>query len=50
MSITNIHTGSVLGAARQLRAVMQGTIVLRGETTMPRHDRYGTVQSSISRR
>jgi FAD/FMN-containing dehydrogenase len=31
VSITDIHTGSVLGSARQLQAVMQGRVVLRGD-------------------
>ena len=31
MSVTNIHTGSELDAARQLRAVMHGKVVLRGD-------------------
>jgi hypothetical protein len=31
VSVTNIHTGSELDAARDLRAVMQGRVVLRGD-------------------
>jgi FAD/FMN-containing dehydrogenase len=31
VSVTNIHTGSELDAARQLRGVMQGRIVLQGD-------------------
>jgi FAD/FMN-containing dehydrogenase len=31
VSVANIHTGSGLDAARQLRAVMQGKVVLRGD-------------------
>ena len=31
MSVTNINTGSELDAARQLRTVMQGRVVLQGE-------------------
>jgi FAD/FMN-containing dehydrogenase len=31
VSVANIHTGSELDAARQLRAVMQGRVVLRGD-------------------
>jgi FAD binding domain len=31
MSVTEIHTNSVLSAARELRAVMQGTVVIRGD-------------------
>jgi FAD/FMN-containing dehydrogenase len=31
MSVTEIHTGSATSAARELRAVMQGRVVLRGD-------------------